>query len=93
MGKMMATRAAIGYEEETTCLILVHKADVALLLGAPQLCGAFIMTHKEQAAPRWILRKDQEADDAYHQRAVAAATQSGGRAIHRPGARSSLGVL
>lgn len=93
IGKVLATRVAIAYEEETTCLILVHKADMDRLLGASQLCGAFIMTHKEQAAPGWILRKDKEVDDVYHQRTTAAAARSGGRLIYRLGARSALGVL
>lgn len=52
LGKILATRAAIAYEDEITCLIMVQKGDVALFSDASQVSGAFIMTHKEKAAPR-----------------------------------------
>lgn len=91
--KVLATRGAVAYDEEVTCLILVKKTDTDVLLEAGATGGAFVMSHRELTPPKWILRDDSILDDQDYEQALAAVKVAGGRLVYRPKARSSLGIV
>lgn len=47
--KVLASRGAVAYEDEVTCLILITMTDTSALSEAGATGGAFIMSHKETA--------------------------------------------
>ena len=90
---VLQTRAALSYERETTCLMLVKTEHVEQFLKATAPNGVFCNLHKTDKTPVWFARKKDESSSDYWLRVSRQMASQGGRLVYRSSTNASLGLL
>eukprot|EP00969_Alexandrium_andersonii_P217449 9605126-Alexandrium_andersonii.AAC.1 len=89
---VVATKAAVSYADEVTCLIQARESNSSALLNAELPFGAFISPHRTGARPLWIARPQDGTPAAYLALVKAKAEAAEGRVAFKANGRNCLGV-
>ena len=90
---VLQTRAALSYEKETTCLMLVKAEHAEQFLKATLPNGVFCNLHKTDKTPVWFARKKEESSSDYWLRVCQQRTSQGRRLVYRSSTNAPLGLL
>eukprot|EP00435_Cladocopium_sp_Y103_P071321 s91_g37.t1 len=90
---VLQTRAAVTYEKEITCLILVRDDKVQEILKVNLPPGIFGNRHQSTSVPQWFLKAREESNAAYWQRISRKKDESSGRLVYRSSNNAPLGIL